>query len=80
MKNGYLQHIWGIQKNITESKKLHNALHQIAEGISSSIGDSFFKSLVTFLGNTLQIDCVLIAQLSNDKKSAEALRFGKKVN
>ena len=78
IKDGFLYNIWGIQKNITESKKLQNALQQIAQGISSSIGDSFFKSLVSFLGNTLKIDCVLIAQLSNDKKNAEALAIWNK--
>jgi PAS domain S-box-containing protein len=77
VKDGYLYNIWGIQKNITESKKMQNALQQIAQGISSSIGDSFFKSLVTFIGNTLKIDCVLIAQLSENKKSAESLAIWK---
>lgn len=77
IKDGKLINIWGIQKNITESKKMQNALQQIAQGISSSIGDSFFKSLVTFIGNTLQIDCVLIAQLSDNKKSAESLAIWK---
>jgi len=73
IKDNFLYNVWGIQKNITESKKLQNALQQIAQGISSSIGDSFFKSLVGFLGETLQIDCALIAQLSEDKRVAKSL-------
>lgn len=73
IKEGYLKNIWGIQKNITESKRMQNVLQQIAHGISSSISESFFKSLVTFIGNTLQIDCVIIAKLSENKKNAESL-------
>jgi len=73
IKNRNLINIWGIQKDITESKKLQNALKQIAEGISSSIGDTFFRSLVTFLGETLKVDFAFIAKLSEDHKTAYSL-------
>ncbi len=73
IKNQYLKNIWGIQKDITESKKLQNALKQIAEGISSSIGDTFFRSLVSFLGETLKVDFAFIAKLSEDHKTADSL-------
>ncbi len=73
IKDGYLLNIWGIQKDITESKKLQNALKQIAEGISSSIGDTFFRSLVSFLGETLKVDFAFIAKLSDGHKTADSL-------
>lgn len=78
VKNNKLNNIWGIQKDITESRRIRNVLQQIAEGISSSIGNSFFKSLVTFLGNTLNVDYTFIAELSEDGSSAESLAFWKK--
>jgi PAS domain S-box-containing protein len=78
VKNNKLNNIWGIQKDITESRRIRNVLQQIAEGISSSIGDSFFKSLVAFLGNTLKVDYAFIAELSEDGSSAESLAFWKK--
>ncbi|MBK7104967.1 MAG: PAS domain S-box protein [Ignavibacteriae bacterium] len=73
IKDGFLLNIWGIQKDITESKKLQNILKQIAEGVSSSIGDTFFRSLVNFLGETLKVDFTFIAKLSEDKKTADSL-------
>jgi PAS domain S-box-containing protein len=73
IKNGYLLNIWGIQKDITESKKLQTALKQIAEGVSSSIGDSFFRSVVSFLGETLKVDFAFIAKLTENDKTAESL-------
>lgn len=78
IKDGHLKNIWGIQKDITESKRLQNALRQIAEGISSSVGDTFFKSLVHFLGDTLKVDFGFVAKLSEDKKTADSLAFWKK--
>lgn len=75
VKDGFLQNIWGIQKDITESKKLQTALQQVAEGISSSTGDFFFKSLVKFLGETLNIDFTFIAEFSENGKSADSLAF-----
>ena len=75
IKNNCLQNIWGIQKDITSSKKMQNILQQIAEGISSSIGDTFFKSMVQFIGETLNLNYAFIAKFSDDKKSAESLAF-----
>ncbi|MBK8944532.1 MAG: PAS domain S-box protein [Ignavibacteriae bacterium] len=73
IKDGFLLNIWGIQKDITESKKLQNALKQIAEGISTSIGETFFRSLVSFLGETLKVDFAFIAKISEDFKTADSL-------
>jgi len=78
IKNNHLHNIWGIQKDITESKKVQNVVKQIAEGISTSIGDSFFKSTVRFIGETLKVNYVFIAELSEDKKSAESMAFWEK--
>jgi PAS domain S-box-containing protein len=75
VKNGFLTNIWGIQKNITERKNFELILKEIAEGITSSIGDSFFKSIVQFLCETLKVDYAYIAQLSNDRKFARSLAF-----
>jgi PAS domain S-box-containing protein len=74
-KGGFLNNIWGIQKDITQSKRLQNAIQKIAEGTSSSVGDSFFKSLVYFLGETLKVDFGFIAKLSEDKQTANSLAF-----
>lgn len=73
IKDGCLQNVWGMQKDITESNRLSKVLQQIAKGVSSFTGDSFFKSLVKFLGNTLSADYVIISELSSDKETAESL-------
>jgi PAS domain S-box-containing protein len=78
IKNDHLNNIWGIKKDITESNRLQNVLKTIAQGISSSIGDTFFKSLVAFLGETLKVDYAFIAQSSDDKISANTLAFWNK--
>lgn len=75
IKDNFLTSIWGIKKDITDRKRLQNVLRQIAEGISSLTGDSFFKSLVHFLSETLLVDYAFIAQLSDDKKTASTLAY-----
>ena len=75
VKKGHLINTWGIQKNITDRKNFENILQKIAEGITSSIGDSFFKSIVQFLCETLKVDYAFIAKLSEDGKYANSLAF-----
>lgn len=75
VKNNYLVNIWGIQKNITERKNFESILKEIAEGITSSIGNSFFESIVQYTCETLKVDYAFIAQLSDDRKYAHSLAF-----
>jgi len=73
VKDNYLIHAWGIQKDITEKKKVEDVLTQIAEGIYSTMDESFFNSLVTFLGGSLEVDYAIIAKLENNKNKALTL-------
>ncbi|MCB0748999.1 MAG: PAS domain S-box protein, partial [Ignavibacteriae bacterium] len=73
VKNGFLEHAWGIQRDITEKKIYEDVLRQIAEGIYSTMDDFFFNSLVKFLGKSLSVDYAIIAKLDYNKVQASTL-------
>ncbi len=66
IKNGFLHNIWGIQKNLTASKRIQNIVKEVAEGIYSLTGDSFFKSLVNLLKNKLKVEYAFIAEIAKN--------------
>lgn len=68
VKNNHLQHIWGMQDDITEKKRVDDILRQIAEGIPTSMDDSFFKSMLMFLDKTINIDFAIIAKLDTNNE------------
>lgn len=70
VKDNHLHHIWGMQDDITEKKRVDDILRQIAEGIPTTMDDSFFKSMLMFLDKTLNIDFAIIAKLDNNNEIA----------
>ena len=73
VKDNYLQHVWGMQNDVTEKKKVEDVLRQIAEGSHTTMDESFFKSIVKFLDKTLNIDYAVIAKLDKNKERASSL-------
>ena len=73
VKDGYLVHVWGIQADITEKKKVEDVLRQIAEGVHTNMDESFFKSVVTFLGRALNVNFAVIAQVNEQQEIANTI-------
>jgi PAS domain S-box-containing protein len=53
-----------VLRDITERKKNENALKKIAEAISPVSGQEFFRILVTYLAETLEMDYAFVGSLS----------------
>lgn len=68
IEKGYLTHIWGIQKDITESKLLNTALKHIAVEQSSKDTDSVFSSMVNFLTKSFNVSAAFIASIEDSNK------------
>lgn len=62
--DGELLGLIGISRNITEQKRLENALTELAQGLSASTGRTFFTSIAHYLAKALQVDYVLIDEVS----------------
>ncbi|PID57912.1 MAG: hypothetical protein CR986_08315 [Ignavibacteriae bacterium] len=73
IKYGFLHNIWGIEKDITEIKRNQEVIKELAEGISSLTGGSFFKSLVQFLCKKLKIDYAVISEIRKNYEKADIL-------
>lgn len=54
----------GIARDVTEQKHLESALTELAQGLSASTGQTFFTSIARYLSKALQVDYVLIDELS----------------
>jgi DNA-binding NarL/FixJ family response regulator len=71
---------WG---NIIERKKLEEALHNIATGVSAKTGEAFFLTLVQYLAKALNMDYAHIAELvpgeKETVKTIAAFHHGKMV-
>lgn len=57
-----------ILEDLTSQKKAEQAFHDIAIGVSSSVGDDFFESLVTHLGKSLEADFAFIGSVTGSEK------------
>ena len=57
-----------IIRDISERKKREEILWNTSCGVSSETGDSFFVSLVQYLGKTLHADYALIGKLAGENK------------
>jgi PAS domain S-box-containing protein len=55
--------IFCCYEDVTERKRLQDAIHQIASGVSAKTGDSFFQSLAQYLGQVLGTEIVALAEI-----------------
>ncbi|UCH80865.1 MAG: PAS domain S-box protein [Nitrospiraceae bacterium] len=65
-KDGQPQYFFASFIDITERKKGEDAVFNLAKGISSAIGDSFFVSLSESLAKLLEADYVYIAEILDE--------------
>jgi PAS domain S-box-containing protein len=62
--SGELLGVIGIARDITEQKRLENALTELAQGLSASTGQAFFTSISQYLARALGVDYVLIDEVT----------------
>ncbi|RME00213.1 MAG: PAS domain S-box protein, partial [Calditrichaeota bacterium] len=65
---GNVLYFEGTLENITERKRLEDALHMAAVGISSVSGEQFFNSLVNHLAHALECEFAFIAKVRDKQK------------
>jgi PAS domain S-box-containing protein len=56
-------------RDITERKRIEDALREVAQGVSSATGFSFFYSLVQHLARALNADYVVLGELTGQSAS-----------
>ncbi|GMT42786.1 MAG: hypothetical protein IEMM0002_1197 [bacterium] len=66
--DGQLVGFHGIIRDVTERKRLEEALVNIARGVPASTGDAFFRSLVKYLVYTLKVGCAGVGELVGKEK------------
>jgi PAS domain S-box-containing protein len=62
--DGELMGVIGMTRDITEQKRLENALTELAQGLSASTGRTFFTSISQYLARALGVDYVLIDEVT----------------
>lgn len=62
--DGELLGVIAISRDITEQKRLENALVELAQGLSASTGQAFFTSIARYLAKALGVAYVLIDEVS----------------
>ncbi len=62
--DGQLRGVIGMTRDITEEKRLENALFELAQGLSASTGQAFFTSISRYLAKALGVEYVLIDEVS----------------
>jgi PAS domain S-box-containing protein len=65
--------IFCCYEDITDRKRLQDAIHQIASGVSAKTGDSFFQSLAQYLGQVLGTEIVALAEIDETTGRAETI-------
>jgi PAS domain S-box-containing protein len=55
--------IFCCYEDITDRKRLQDAIHQIASGVSAKTGASFFQSLAQYLGQVLGTEIIALAEI-----------------
>lgn len=65
--------IFCCYEDITERKRVQDAIHQIASGVSAKTGDSFFQSLAQYLGQVLGTEIVALAEIDEQTGRAETI-------
>jgi PAS domain S-box-containing protein len=57
-----------VLQEITERRREQQVLRQVAEGVSGSIGHSFFRLLVQHLAETLDADYAMVGEICGDRQ------------
>jgi PAS domain S-box-containing protein len=65
--------IFCCYEDITERTRLQDAIHQIASGVSSKTGESFFQSLAQYLGQVLGTEIIALAEIDEATGCAETI-------
>jgi PAS domain S-box-containing protein len=65
--------VLAIGRNITRRKRMEDALHFVAQGGWLAGAESFCHGLAQFLGQSLEVDYVLIARLTENQEMAETV-------
>jgi len=68
-EQGEVTHLVGIAEDISERKRQEQALQLIVEGTAAKTGDEFFRLLVRYLAEVLQVRYALITQLVDAEKT-----------
>jgi PAS domain S-box-containing protein len=75
-EKGQPQAIVGVTSNISDRKRLENAIRTIAQGLSAETGEAFFQSLVKHLGQILSVDYAMIARLDHPDSLTSIAIYG----
>ncbi|MES9868610.1 MAG: EAL domain-containing protein [Sedimenticola sp.] len=71
--NGELINFIGIQENITERKRVQDAMHAVTSGISAMTGGEYFEQLVQWLSETLDMTYVMVGKLNTGGDSVQTM-------
>ena len=69
-RNGNVLYFEGTLENITERKKIEEALHMAAVGVSTVSGDQFFHTMAHYLYDAVKAQHICIARIKNFKERA----------
>jgi PAS domain S-box-containing protein len=64
-----------VVRDISERKRMEDALRFVAQRGWEEGGQGFFDALVRYLGQTLDVDCAMVARLDEGQGSAETVAF-----
>jgi PAS domain S-box-containing protein len=73
---GKPQAIVGVTSDISERKRLENAIRLIAQGLSTQTGAAFFQSLVKHLSTVLQVDYAMIGSVNSSESLTTIAVYG----
>ncbi|MEE8058218.1 MAG: PAS domain S-box protein, partial [Pseudomonadales bacterium] len=65
-----IDHMVKLASIAIESQRAEEAIHNLAKGFSITSGEAFFRSFTKHLGETLDMDYVVVGELANDKRDA----------
>jgi diguanylate cyclase (GGDEF)-like protein/PAS domain S-box-containing protein len=71
--SGKVTNVLGIARDITEQVKIDDALRFIAQRGWSLVGEPFLTALARYLGDSLGVDCTIIARVADDLDEAEVV-------
>ncbi len=69
-EHGNVLYFEGTLENITEKKKIEEALHMAAVGVSTVSGEQFFHTMAQYLHDAIKAQYVCIARIKNIKEKA----------
>ena len=71
------KYIEGSIEDLSIQKNTENIFKNIALGVSSKTGESFFKYLVDFIGKTLDINVVIVGKVDSSQENIKTLAIWK---